>query len=162
MNVTQLDAAVTLDASATDITSETSWAAITIPGRLLSAGSVVEVQGFITWTATVGTDTWQTRLRFGAVDGELIGATDAHDVADNDELAIQGRLVILADGTACGYMNATGRGSTNPVLATPLTTATFGGDGNDLTLRVTAECSTQNANVGVVHSLRAEVMAPAG
>jgi hypothetical protein len=162
MNVTQLEAAATLDASATNITSETSWAAVTVPMHLLSPGNVVEVQGTITWTATVSTDRWITRFRFGAVDGELIGETDAHDVADGDELVIQGRLIILSDGAACGYVNVTGRGTTNPVLTTPLTSTRFGtAAGSDLTLRVTAECSTQNANVGVVHNLRAEVLAPA-
>lgn len=159
MKALQISAAVSIDASATDITSETVWGTVTIPAEYLVPGRKVRVQAYASFPATTGTDTWTTKLRLGGVAGELLVNGGDHDVADDDGASLDGWFIIgPSDSKARGYAGLSGTGVDNGFVANEFeTTATYGSA--DLTVDITATCSSAaNANTGTLHALRVEIL----
>ncbi|MHC4892246.1 MAG: hypothetical protein ACYTFV_02570 [Planctomycetota bacterium] len=157
MKALQIPAAVTLDASATNITSETVWGNVTIPAEYLVPGRKIRVQAFVSFSATVGTDTWATKVRLGGVSGELLVSGGDHDIRDDEAASFDGWFIVGDDSKARGYAGLSGGAVDNGFVANEFaTSATYGAA--DLTVDVTATCSTQAANIGTLQALRVEIL----
>lgn len=130
---------------------------VTIPANTLSAGDVIKGRVVVAVPTTVSTDELSVRLRVGGLAGTVIASVIEQDVANDDLVIFDYEIVIRTATTA--ITSAT----TVPVLGgTPAILPSFAAlTGLDLTaaltIVVTGEWSTENANSAIVQSFTAVV-----
>jgi hypothetical protein len=102
---------VAASSAVTNTTTETAFdQSFTIPANLLGAGDRLHIFAQGIATATNSTDTLNAKLYIGGTGGQLIAATGALDVANNDIFVIDADVVIRTAGVS-GTLVASGYSS---------------------------------------------------
>lgn len=134
---------------------------LTVPANLLTTGTTLKIRAVVRFPTTVGTDTALLVLQVG---GDALVTSSVVDVANDDTAIITAYITTRAapgasidyeGGGACTFSTgAAGTLSTASTLADAQTLATNA----DITIDVTCDWSTTNANVARLVHLSAEAV----